>query len=93
MGLSSRCSFCFLRNLKFSVASHLVQLTATRIFRHRHERCTIERMKMTHDKLTVAAAETDLARFDRILLHLRCLYHDRKYRWHLAGVWRELRGR
>jgi len=30
-------------------------------------------------------------RFDRILLHLRCLYRDHKYRWHLAGVWRELR--
>jgi hypothetical protein len=50
-------------------------------------------MKMTHDNLTVAAAETDLDRVDRILLHLRCLYHDRKYRWHLAGVWRELRRR
>ena len=30
-------------------------------------------------------------RFGRILLHLRCLYHDRKYRWHLAGVRREIR--
>jgi hypothetical protein len=29
--------------------------------------------------------------FDRIILHLRCLYHDHKYRWHFAGVWRELR--
>jgi hypothetical protein len=34
---------------------------------------------------------TELTRFDRILLHLRCLCHDRKYRWHLAGVWREMR--
>jgi len=33
----------------------------------------------------------DLTRFDRILLHLRCLCRDHKYRWHLAGVWRELR--
>jgi hypothetical protein len=33
----------------------------------------------------------ELTRFDRILLHLRCLYRDHKYRWHLAGVWRELR--
>jgi hypothetical protein len=24
-------------------------------------------------------------------LHLRCMLRDRKYRWHLAGVWRELR--
>jgi len=33
----------------------------------------------------------DLTRFDRILLHLRCLCHDHKYRWHIGGVWRELR--
>ena len=32
-----------------------------------------------------------LTRVDRIRLHLRCLYRDRKYRWHLSGVWRELR--
>jgi hypothetical protein len=38
-----------------------------------------------------AAASTELSRFDRIRLHLRCLIRDRKYRWHLAGVWRELR--
>jgi len=36
-------------------------------------------------------AQRELTRFDRIVLHLRCLCHDRKYRWHLAGVWRELR--
>lgn len=35
----------------------------------------------------------DPTRLDRILLHLRCLSHDHKYRWHLSGVWRELRGR
>jgi hypothetical protein len=35
----------------------------------------------------------DLTRVDRIRLHLRCLYRDRKYRWHLSGVWRELRSR
>ena len=33
----------------------------------------------------------ELTRVDRVLLHLRCLYRDHKYRWHLAGVWRELR--
>ena len=38
-----------------------------------------------------ATTHGDLTRFDRILLHLRCLYHDHNYRWHLAGVWRELR--
>jgi hypothetical protein len=32
----------------------------------------------------------DLTRLDRIVLHFRCLYHDHKYRWHLAGIWREL---
>jgi hypothetical protein len=32
----------------------------------------------------------DLTRLDRIVLHLRCLYHDHKYRWHLAGICREL---
>ena len=32
----------------------------------------------------------DLTCFDRILIHLRCLSHDHKYRWHIGGVWREL---
>jgi hypothetical protein len=41
----------------------------------------LRRMKNNNDDLTY---------FDRILLHLRCLFHDHKYRWHLAGVWREL---
>ena len=36
-------------------------------------------------------ANVDLTRFDRILLHLRCLCHDHRYDWHLAGVRRELR--
>jgi|SRR5580765_7772861 len=36
------------------------------------------------------AVSTELSRFDRIRLHLRCLLRDHKYRWHLAGVWREL---
>ena len=31
----------------------------------------------------------ELSRLDRIVLHLRCLWRDHKYRWHLAGVWRE----
>lgn len=35
----------------------------------------------------------DLTRFDRVRLHLRCLLLDFKVRWHLAGVWRELRPR
>jgi len=39
----------------------------------------------------IARASIDLSRLDRIRLHLRCLMRDRKYRWHLAGVWRELR--
>jgi len=41
--------------------------------------------------LTHSGAERDLTRLDRILLHLRCVCQDHKYRWHLAGVWRELR--
>jgi len=40
-----------------------------------------------------AVTFVDLTRFDRIRLHLRCLLRDHKYRWHLAGVWRELRAR
>ncbi|HXJ60835.1 MAG TPA: hypothetical protein VNU68_29670 [Verrucomicrobiae bacterium] len=40
---------------------------------------------------TRTCTHRDLTSFDRILLHLRCLCRDRKYRWHLAGVWRELR--
>jgi hypothetical protein len=36
------------------------------------------------------AVSTELSRFDRIRLHFRCLVRDHKYRWHLAGVWREL---
>lgn len=38
-----------------------------------------------------ALTSVELTRFDRIVLHLHCLYLDHKYRWHLAGVWRELR--
>jgi hypothetical protein len=38
-----------------------------------------------------AAALCEVSRSDRIVLHLRCLWHDHKYRWHFAGVWRELR--
>jgi len=36
------------------------------------------------------ARSGELTRFDRIVLHLRSLYRDHMYRWHLAGVWREL---
>jgi hypothetical protein len=25
-----------------------------------------------------------------VVLHLRCLWHDHKFRWHLAGVLREV---
>jgi hypothetical protein len=39
----------------------------------------------------VAGLRMDLTRFDRIRLHLRCLIRDHKYRWHLAGLMRELR--
>jgi len=38
----------------------------------------------------LSAKSGDLTGFDRIAMHLRCLYYDHKYRWHLAGVWREL---
>ena len=38
-----------------------------------------------------AAVSADLTRFARIRLHLRCLLRDHKYRWHLAGLMRELR--
>jgi hypothetical protein len=39
----------------------------------------------------IVAVCTELSRLDRIRLHLGCLMRDHKYRWHLAGVWRELR--
>jgi len=32
----------------------------------------------------------ELGRFGRIMLHLRCLFYNHKFRWHLAGIWREL---
>jgi hypothetical protein len=38
----------------------------------------------------VAGEWINLTRFDRVRLHLRCLVRDHKYRWHLAGIWREL---
>jgi hypothetical protein len=50
----------------------------------------------THRKLQAtghAGVIVDLTRFARIQLHLRCLLRDHKYRWHLSGVWRELRAR
>ena len=37
-------------------------------------------------------ARMELSRLGRVLLHLRCLRRDHKYRWHLAGIWRELSG-
>ena len=40
---------------------------------------------ITHDEMPAA-----LSRLGRIVLHLRCLWRDHKYRWHLAGVWREV---
>jgi len=36
------------------------------------------------------SGQTELTRLDRLVLHLRCLIHDHKYRWHLAGIWREV---
>jgi hypothetical protein len=32
-----------------------------------------------------SAKSGDLTRFDRIVLHLRCLSRDHNYRWHWAG--------
>jgi thiol-disulfide isomerase/thioredoxin len=32
----------------------------------------------------------ELGRFGRIVLHLRYLSQNHKFRWHLAGIWREL---
>jgi hypothetical protein len=32
----------------------------------------------------------ELSRLGRIVLHVRCLWRDHKYRWHLAGIWREV---
>ncbi len=32
----------------------------------------------------------ELTRLDRMVLHLRCLLLDHRYRWHFAGIWREL---
>jgi len=34
--------------------------------------------------------QVELSRLDRISLHVRCLIRDHKYRWHLAGIWREV---
>ena len=41
-------------------------------------------------KTNLKNSDSELSRLDRITLHLRCLWNDRKYRWHLAGVWREV---
>jgi hypothetical protein len=30
------------------------------------------------------------SRLNRVVLHLRCLLRDRKGRWHLAGILREI---
>lgn len=50
-----------------------------------------------HAKSSTAQAEiitvTELTSFDRIWLHLRCLARDHKFRWHWAGIWREVRHR
>ena len=40
--------------------------------------------------LTDEAVVVELTRLDRVVLHLRCLVRDHKYRWHLAGIWREV---
>ena len=41
-------------------------------------------------RLPLTKCQAELSRLDRIVLHLRCLWRDHKYRWHLAGVWREV---
>jgi hypothetical protein len=33
---------------------------------------------------------TPEGRLGRTVLHARCLLHDHKYQWHLAGIWREV---
>ena len=49
---------------------------------------------MTHYKLfhpqKNLEVHVELGRLGRIMLHLRCLFHNHKFRWHLAGIWREL---
>jgi len=34
--------------------------------------------------------KAELTWLDRVVLHLRCLCHDHKFRWHLAGIRREV---
>ena len=46
-----------------------------------------EDMKKQRAKWETAIVEF---RLGRILLHARCLLHDHKCRWHLAGIWREV---
>ena len=41
---------------------------------------------------TCSVARIELSRRDRVMLHLRCLLRDHKYRWHLAGICSELTG-
>jgi hypothetical protein len=40
-------------------------------------------------RFSMTKCSAEFSRLDRIVLHLRCLWRDHKYRWHLAGVWRE----
>jgi hypothetical protein len=39
---------------------------------------------------SMTKCQAEFSRLDRIVLHLRCLWRDHKYRWHLSGVWREV---
>jgi hypothetical protein len=32
----------------------------------------------------------ELTRLDRIVLHVRCLWRDHRYYWHLAGIGRDV---
>jgi hypothetical protein len=45
----------------------------------------------TSAALTNSILRGNLTQLDRIVLHIRSMHHDHKYRWHLAGIWRELR--
>jgi len=49
---------------------------------------------VTHNKLFHPLKNREVhvepGRFERIILHLHCLSQNHKFRWHLAGIWREL---
>jgi len=62
-------------------------------FQHRLRHPKVKDVKKTNPmgaRLSMTKCPAELSRLDRIVLHLRCLWRDHKYRWHLAGVWREV---